>query len=498
MRCRASGRGLTSRSARSPGRWSPSCVTGDELRSDAMSSWERGAMVLTPLVAVATLAAGLRMGASPAVRSAVVYGAPPAAGHAGLAWQVVTLLEDRGVREATALARVSVVARARGLESRWEGSTNEDGVAEVWLDLPGVSAGDPMQLQVRAPDEALPLAEGRVSWPVVAVREGPAGPAFVRPSKQDGDLVIDVAVYGSRIAPGFTSNLWIRVTDRSTKEAVAGAVVDADPEPGLNVPATRVTSNAAGYADLAVVAQIHVGALALHAVSTGGASQREGAWYGAIPVAPGASFVSMPLTIPPGEPQEFDVVVPTVVQRIYAEVDDRAGRAFATSLAVAHSHATIAVPALPLGTYWLVTSGEPRGAESLDGAALALPFLVAEEAALHRESIGPVLALLSPPRFSRFVALDGLPGKRRAEGSRRRRGFAIALGALGLAAAIETLLILRAVARSKRLLARVSDALDGEGVAIERSYGAVSVGIGLLLALLGFALLAALLTWRAG
>ena len=44
-----------------------------------MSRWERGAVVLTPLVAVATMAMGLRIGARSAVRAAVVYGAPPSA-----------------------------------------------------------------------------------------------------------------------------------------------------------------------------------------------------------------------------------------------------------------------------------------------------------------------------------------------------------------------------------------------------------------------------------
>jgi hypothetical protein len=449
-------------------------------------------------VAVATLAVGLRMGASPAVRAAVVYGAPPSADHRGLAWQIVTLLDDRGVQEAIPLPHLTVFARARGLESRWDGSTNADGVAEAWLDLPGVSFGDVVSLEVVAPDESRPLASGLASWPEEVARPLPEGPALVRSSRRDGDLVVDVAVYGGRLAPGFFSSLWVRVIDKATKEAVAGAVIDAEPEPGLSVQASRVTSNVEGYAELRVSAQIHVVALGLRASMGTGTPGRSGAWYGAIPVAPGAAFVAMPSAISPGEPRAFDVVVPTVLPRIYAEVDDEVGRAFAASLEVERSHATVAVPRLGPGRYWLVTAGDPRGAESLEGAAVARPFLVADPSSLDRASLGPRLATSSPPRFSRFVALDGLPGKRRADGSRHRRGLAVALGALGLAAALEAILVLRAVARSKRLVARLAGVLEDESVAMERPFSAGSVLIGLLVAMLGFALLAALLNWKAG
>jgi hypothetical protein len=463
-----------------------------------MSRWERGAIVLTPLVAVATLAVGLRIGASPAVLAAVVYGAPPAAEHMGLAWQILTLIDDRGVQEAIALPHVSVFARARGLESRWDGGTNADGVAEAWFDLPGVSAGDPVSLEVRTPDEEWPLASGLASWPADVARDALNRSTFVRSSKSDGDLVIDVAVYGGRLAPGFFSSLWVRVIDKKTKEIIDGAAVDAEPDPGLAIQASHVTSNASGYAELVASPGIHVVALALRASAGSGAGQRSGSWYGAIPVAPGASFVEMPLAISPEEPHIFDVVVPTVQRRVYAEVDDEAGRAFAVSLTVDHPHVEMAVPPLRPGTYWLVTAGNPRGAASLDGAAVSRPFLVAETSGLDRASVGPRLAMLAPPRFSRFVALDGLPSKRRADGLRHRRGLAIALGALGFAAALEALLILRAVARSKRLLEHLSSTVADDGEALDRRFSAVHVLVGLGVALLGFALLAALLIWKAG
>jgi len=72
--------------------------------------------VLPPIVAILTLMIGLRVGAGEAVRAAVVFGAP--LGHAGpdgktrLAWQMLTFIDDRGVKETIPMRDLSVVARA--------------------------------------------------------------------------------------------------------------------------------------------------------------------------------------------------------------------------------------------------------------------------------------------------------------------------------------------------------------------------------------------------
>jgi len=466
-----------------------------------MSRLERGAIVVVPLVAVVTLAAGLRIGASPAVRAAVLYGAPPSADRTGLAWQLVTIVDDRGVREAIELPDVTVVARAGEREARWQGATNSDGVAEVWLDLPGVGAGDIVSLEVRASGEKAPLASGLAAWPAQPVRAEELGPVFARPSKQSGELLLEVAVYGGRLVPGFPGKLWVRAHDRATGQPATGASIETEAEPGLSMSATRATTDDAGWAELRAVAEIHVVALGLRAEMKRGAESLHGEWFGAIPVAPGASFAPIPLAIPPGEPARLDVLVPTVAPRIYAEVDDAAGRAYAASLPVERGanggHAGFDVRALPEGTYWLITAGAPRAAEKVDGSAVARPFVVEKPGETPPKVLEPRLATLATPRFSRFVALDGLPGKRHADGSRHRNGLVLAFGSLLIAAALETLLILRGVERSRRDLARVAEMLDEKEARIERRFSAASVVIGLLLALLGFALLAALLTWKA-
>jgi hypothetical protein len=463
-----------------------------------MPSLERGAMVLVPLAAVATLALGLRIGSAPPLRAAVMFGAPPSKDRVGLAWQLVTLLDDRGVREAISLDHVSVVARSGGQEARWEGGTNSDGVAEVWLDLRGVSTGEAVSLEVRTPGERAPLAEGVASWPADATRDAAPGPAFVRPSKQTGPLVIELAVYGGRLAPGFPVGVWIHVRDGSTGQGVAGATIEADAEPGLALSATRATTGRDGWTELRANAEIHVVALGLRASSSSGAS---GQWYGALPVAPGGAFVSMPTTIPAGAPHTFDVLISTVLSRVYVEVDDAVGRAFAASPPVTRgpegARAVFDLRALGPGTYWLVTAGDPRAAESLAGAAIARPFVVAPSGGDSAGSPALRLATLAPPRFARSLVLDGLPGKRAADGGRRRLGLGLAFGSLLSAAILETLLILRVVRRSGRELAALAGEAHEAEARLENRFNAASVVVGILIAVLGFALLAALLTWKA-
>ena len=71
---------------------------------------ERALIVLTPVVALATVALGLHVGASSRVRGARVYAAAPGAGRPGLSLQLVTLAEEGGVPELPSMPDVSVAA----------------------------------------------------------------------------------------------------------------------------------------------------------------------------------------------------------------------------------------------------------------------------------------------------------------------------------------------------------------------------------------------------
>ncbi|MDB4943006.1 MAG: hypothetical protein JWP97_2540, partial [Labilithrix sp.] len=130
-------------------------------------------LVLAPIAAVLTMMLGLRVGAGDAVRAATVFGAPlgrPAPdGAVHLAWQLLTFVDDRTVKETVPMAGLTAVARANGREATWSGASNVDGIAELDLVLPGLSPGDAVDLEVRAAGEPEPLARGRVTW-----REGTA------------------------------------------------------------------------------------------------------------------------------------------------------------------------------------------------------------------------------------------------------------------------------------------------------------------------------------
>ena len=473
------------------------------------------AMVVTPLVAMATLALGLRIGAGNAVHAALVYGAPPARGSTARAWQVVSVLEDRAVRESVPLKGLTVraTAPARGgapaREAVWSGDTNVDGVAEIRLDMPWLKDGEPLDVVVSSAADPAPLARGKVAWSTEPWASNPPAP-FVRPSKRDGDVALDLAIQGGALTPGFPTSTWIRATDAASGAPLPGVTIDVEPEPGLTVPVPTTTTCAEGWAEISAQPIIHVVGLSLHAHAAGGKS---GDWYGSPPVAPGASYVALPPTLDGREAHAFDVIAPTAREVAYVEVDDAEGRAVAAALTLEakpgeQPHARFEVPPLAGGLHWLVTSGEPRGADSLRGAALARPFWVEPGAGEARAdpaprgpcALGAHLATHPAAAFHRWLALDGFKGREDANAKSHRIGLALSLGSLAVAAVLELLLILTGTQRTRDDLQRAARDLDdrGAGASMTTRTSTGSIAIGVLIALLGFGLLASLLMWRAG
>ena len=473
------------------------------------------ALFAIPLVSFATLAIGLRIGARSAVRAAIVYGAPPSAAATGLAWQVVTIDEDNAVRTPAAVAKLSVVARSNGREVRWNGASNEDGVAEVWLDFPGVKRGDRVDLVVRDAESGALLAEGVAAWSDVAAP--PPSIAWARHARREGDVALDVAVYGQRIAPGFPSAIWIRATDRATGAPLANATIEAEPE-GMTLTSTSATTDARGWAAFAAEPIGHVLQLVVRATATATAegAPRKGEWAGALAAAPGGCGVSLPGRIQPATLHTFEVIAPTRRSHAYIEVNDAVGRAAATAPALkldsrGAPRASFDLPKLAPGLYWIAVSGDPQAAATGGSATIVQPFFVAatDDDALAlglsrdgcapppdprdaKRATGPCLALAAAGPFPRWTALEGFASVRVRETANRARGMAISVSSVVVAAALEALLILAAVAESRRRL-RVSQERAGEDHAsLVVRHGALRVAIGLLVALLGFGLVLAL------
>ncbi len=471
-----------------------------------MSRVRQVILVATPMVAVATLALGLRIGARDSVRAALVYSAPPAKAQKGFAWQLQLFREELAVREVLPLPSLRVRAHDGSKETTWTGSTNVDGIAEVWLDLPGADADDAVELTVDVPGVGPKPDEILARGTVHAVRRPPDGATKqggLAPSRRDGKILLDVAVTGQRLTPGFPTSLWVHATDAIGGAPLGGIRIDTDPEPGLTFAKSSAVTCTNGWARLEGVAMGHVLGTGLVAKASDG---REGHWFGAIPVAGGSAFVPLPEHVAPGTPLKLVATLPTVRRLGYAEVDDETGRAFAQTLSFEPDsggalRAPIDVRPLGPGLYWLVTSGEPRGAETLSGSAMARPFYVGEPPPGTGSDpvcgAGPALAVAEPPRFARTLALDGFVAMRGPANEKRERGRAIALTGLLFAALLETLLIVSGARSNAKERAREEAALDGEtreNVGFHAT--GLHVAIGLCVALLGFALLAAVVLYR--
>jgi hypothetical protein len=464
------------------------------------------AIAATPLVAVVILALGLRLGAGDDIHAAVVRATPPAASAKGLAWQIETSIETHGTLAPIAVPSLEVVARSGGHEAKWSGASNDEGIAEAWLELPGVKAHDPVELDVRDVATGKHLASGYAHWQDIGDPVSSA-PAWAKYARRVGAIALDVAVYGSKLASETPGTVWVRATDATTSAPVPEATIAASGE-GLSFEHATAVTDARGWARLDVKPLGLVYDLVLHATTD---AAHAGDWAGAIASAPGGCGVSMPSRLVPNVQQTFEIVAPARRDLAYVEIDDDTGRVAAEirefrSDAMKRLHASFDVPRLPPGFYRLVVAGDSRGGETFAPSAMEWPFLVADsDAAAVALPTAPAacrvpadapdlervlswcLALEPPHAVAKWPALDGFPIKHGVEAQRRLQGFLVAIGSLAIAAVLETLLILGAVGAERRKMRAAAD------LEATRQRGtAARVAVGLLVALLGFALIAML------
>ncbi|MDF2691956.1 MAG: hypothetical protein K0S65_339, partial [Labilithrix sp.] len=417
-------------------------------------------------------------------------------------WQVLTYLEDRGVRETIAVDGLTVIARSRGNESRWSGVSNVDGVAEAALALPDLTTNDPVEIEVRADGEAMPLAQGHVDWKPspswARGREAADEHAYARPSKREGSIAIDVLIEGDRLVVGFDTTVWARARLADGGATPGGPIaLHVTPEAGLRLENESPKLGCDSWAEIAAVAEGHVVGMQIDATAPDG---HRGVWFGALPVAPGAFFIGAPRFLPEAKAETAVLVAPNPRNVVYAEVDDEQGRVFAAALPLAIEpgdpvpRARFPMPPLAPGLHWIVASGEPRGAERLAGAAIAKPFLVGGAPGVRPDqacSIGPWLAARPPiGGFPRWLAIDGMATRGAANRASHRLGLFIGLVSL-LAAAVLEILLLTAAAREARAMMLLADLDESTSVTAKPPGGGLAIA--LLTALLGFALLAALL-----
>jgi hypothetical protein len=334
-------------------------------------------------------------------------------------------------------------------------------------------------------------------------------------SRRDGDVVLDVAVLGQRVATGFPASLWVRATDSVIHAPVAGADIEPEADSSFVPAAAHVATDARGWAHVLATPVGHAVGIVLHATTKNG---RTGVWAGGLYVSPGAAELALAERVAPGEGPAIDVIVPTLRTVAYVEVDDAHGRAWATAVPVRGGagempRVTVRAPPLAPGLYWAVEAGDPAGTSQLGPGSVARPFFVAgsDAAALafgtDAEACTPpsdphdaarvvsvCLALAAATPVPRWTALEGFTMHHARDAQKRARGLAIGLGAIALAVILETLLLLKAAVSSRARL-QAAEAEAGEGGAgggrlVSRRW---NIGIALLVALMGFALMGALL-----
>jgi hypothetical protein len=436
------------------------------------------AIALTPALSFGTLAVALGLGANSETLAAVVYGAPPGSSRSGIAWQVDVMYEDRGVREIKPNLPIAVHAEWKGNARDWNGTTTNDGAAEVPLDFSGVSSGDNVDITITTDDaQKKILARGRARVPESTSGRGSITRGAIPPLHRDGAIVIDVAILGGALAAEFPSELWIRASDKDGKP-IAGAQAHLDAVDGLVVASNDVSTCDSGWARLLVTAR----ALSANATIRLKSGAFVGSWSGALPIVLGATRALV--TADDAGNLHASVARPLVTKSVaYVEVDDDLGRVFGAAVPLVASEnefakAEINLPKLADGNYWMVSGSGPRAAETMSTGTFAIPFragrIIADACATNGE-----LATGHAGGFSRTLVLDGFLEARKISAERRRRGMTIAFASLVIGAFVEAVLLVRAARQGSSVKAKW----------ITGTFGSVVIGIGM--SLLGFALLAA-------
>jgi hypothetical protein len=480
-------------------------------------------IVGAPIVAVATLMLGLRVGAGTAFQAAFVYAAPPGGEvnrETRFSWQIVTYLEDLGVRETIAAKKLHVIAEtADGVSAQWNGESNEDGVAEAILTFP--TRPDRVALVVSAFGEKEPLATGIVE---VARLPKPAPVMMDYPlssSKRAGSMGIDVWIDGGRLVVGSPTSVWVETHPAKIDLPSAETLGQREdlywqaqpPPPAYELKATpeigvrfdeKPVRRCKGYSELTATA---LGAAASTAFDVSVGDQK-GTWFGTLPTAPGAFSIQVAPIIytdeTPLEKRGALLVAPNPRPVVYVEIDSEEGREYAAALPVKMDakdpipRALLDLPELHEGVHWIVASGDPRGAEKMTGATIAKGFTTTMRPKCeHCDTTCEVplaLAKRTPLTFPRVLAIDGIATRGARNRARHRQGLFIGLIALAAAALLEVLLLTAASREARAVLAAAE--VEGVEQTTTKPPGGGLV-VGLLVALLGFAFLAALMIAKA-
>lgn len=459
-------------------------------------SLKKALLFIIPLLTVITLGLGLRIGAERKVHAARLHAAPLSANKPVLAWQLFTYQNERDLYEAVAIPHLIATASAHGERVVWEGASSVHGIAEMRFAFRTIDPRESVSIEVRIPNDPEPLLSAEV--PLGSIHsDATDAPTerFVRPLVREGDLRIDVVPLDGQLATGFHSRVFARVTDAAGR-GIPRVAISLRPDPGVSTPALTTTCDT-GWAEFEASAVMH--AIQIELLVESGDGKLKGRWVGPLPVAAGASDVRFSRTPPPNKPFAVSIEASNERNEVFAEINDERGRIFAGEFPFrdvdGHKIASFEAPALPPGSYWLVASGTPEGtADAAQPGTLSHPFFI-HEGALPSCSIAAKLATSYRSHFPRATVADSLSSRHAKDRKNKSLGIAIALIGLLAGALLETLLLLRGVGRAASELSVASENADESRALGKSGKEKARVVIGVLMALLGFSLFAAIVVW---
>jgi hypothetical protein len=249
-------------------------------------------LLCSPAVAALIVAWAVLGGGSEQVRYVQVLGGPTRSG-VELAVLLRALRSDAD--RAVPLSGVALSARLRsGNESAvFEGRTDASGLCEARFELAAPPATDPW-LEVEEVGEAHPLAAGPLSLGVDAWSAGVRRNGGWAAAQMGGGLEVSVAAESGVFAVPFSGGLLVRARRPSAGSSEPVPVADASVSLELD-GAERVTQGPLPPTDGQGITRVLLRPLE-HAVSVRASvsdGSRQGHWYGALPIVPGALVASL-------------------------------------------------------------------------------------------------------------------------------------------------------------------------------------------------------------
>lgn len=414
-------------------------------------------LVLPAAIAAVVLWAVLTAGAPRPVTAVQVLGGP-ARGARQLSVLLRVLSSDGSRAQPVAEQPLRVAARDASRSAAWEGRTNAGGHAEVRLDFGELLQNAP-ELRVESMATGELVAQGNLApldeeWRSSARRQG----GWV-PGQSEGELRVRVAPAEGVVAVPFATEVVVAIGARDdaggslgARSLGAGVKIEAELEGAELLSPKRggfTLTDGDGNARLRIAPAEHAITLRVRAMSDGGL---RGAWYGALPVLPGALHAAVDgaellVSSPIGRDEAFVSIV-TESERLAGAIVPLTSDAGGASGRVALEPALLA--RLSEQPAWAVVSSEY---DKRSPAVVGWP--------LARTGSGPFEPAFTFDAADR-VLYDGLPAalasERQTRASRRR----IALMLLVALGAVMSGLLVYELRRGRALTT------DSAGIALER------------------------------